>query len=188
MDAGTLDALRSGGRSRSPVTGKAPLYAFHHLPSMNATSAIAATSIEQESGSSYPEPLNTRMGQASWRALGDHFGLSQFGLNHETLKPGAQSSARHWHTLNDEFVYMLEGELILRMDDCESILSPGMCIGFKAGVRNGHQLVNRSAAPAHFLVVGSRIPGDTAFYPDDDLAWFQTESGWIPTHKDGRPY
>ena len=149
---------------------------------------ISSESVAAESGSSYPEPFRARMGQGEWRALGDPFGLTQFGINLETLEPGAQSSVRHWHTLSDEFVYMMEGELVLCTDDGEFAMRPGMCIGFRAGDRNAHHLVNRSAARARFLVVGTRVPGDTAFYPDDDLVWFRTEKGRFAVHKDGRPY
>ena len=83
---------------------------------------------------------------------------------------------------------MLDGELILHINDGEFTMLPGMCMGFRAGDPNAHHLINRSAMPARYLVVGSRIPGDTAFYPDDDLAWFQTGERWIPVHKDGQPY
>ncbi len=150
--------------------------------------AIAATDVELQSGSPYPEPFHSRLGNHNWRALGDHFGLTQFGFHLESLDPGDQSSVRHWHTDNDEMVYVLAGELTVCTNDGESILTAGMCIGFKAGTRNAHNLLNRSAAPASFIVAGSRVSGDTAFYPDDDLAWFATEAGWIPTHKDGRAY
>jgi uncharacterized cupin superfamily protein len=155
---------------------------------MTNQTPISPQDIPANAGSSYPEPLNSRMGQADWRALGDHFGLTQFGLNYETLQPGAESAARHWHTLADEFIYMLEGELVLHTDAGETALSPGMCIGFKAADPNGHHLVNRSSAQARFLVVGARIPGDNAFYPDDDLAWMPTPDGKIAVHKDGSPY
>ncbi len=127
------------------------------------------------------------MGAGSWRALGDAFGLTQFGFNLETLEPGAQSSVRHWHTLADEFVYLLEGELVLRAGDGEHTLRPGMCAGFKAGDRNAHHLVNRSDRPARFIVVGTRVPGDHAHYPDDDLAWFRTEAGTVPCTRTERP-
>jgi uncharacterized cupin superfamily protein len=153
-----------------------------HRPPL-AIDAIAAVT-----GSSYPEPFASRMGESHWRVLGDHFGLTQFGVSHETLAPGAQSSLRHWHTLNDEFVLMLEGELELRSNAGTTLLRPGMCMGFKAGDRNAHHLVNASAAPAGFLVVGSRVPGDVPFYPDDDLAVLPTEAGRITAHKDGSPY
>ena len=83
---------------------------------------------------------------------------------------------------------MLEGELVVRLNDGEFALRPGMCIGFKAGDPNAHHLVNRSQQRARFIVVGSRVPGDTGFYPDDDLAWFRTEKGRSAVHKDGTPY
>jgi len=149
---------------------------------------VAVEDVPATSGCGYPESFHSRMGVAAWRAVGDHFGLTQFGVGHETLAPGAQSSVRHWHTLSDEFVVVTEGQLVLRTDDGEFVLEPGMCIGFKAGERNGHHLVNRSASQAKFIVVGSRVPGDTAFYPDDDLAIFNTGEARIWVHKDGRRY
>lgn len=139
-------------------------------------------------GSGYPEPFFSRMGEGDWRRLGDAFGLTQFGFNLETLKPGAESALRHWHTLADELVYMLEGELVLITDDGETTMTPGMCVGFKAGVKNAHHLVNRSHAIARYLVIGTRVPGDNAFYPDDDLLWIETEHGTYPARKDGTPY
>lgn len=149
---------------------------------------IHSIEVTEDSGSSYPEPFRSRMGESSWRALGDQFGITQFGLNLETLEPGAQSALRHWHTLSDEFIYLLEGELVLITNDGEYLMSAGMCMGFKAGDSNAHHLINKSNLPARFIVVGSRVPGDTAFYPDDDLAWFHTETKRLAVHKDGRPY
>ncbi len=149
---------------------------------------VAVESLPAESGTGYPEPFRSRMGGASWRSLGDPFGLTQFGVSHDTLQPGASSSVRHWHTLADEWLYVLEGELVLRTDDGETLMRPGMCAGFKAGERNGHQLLNRSAAEAKFIVVGSRVPGDLPMYPDDDLAVFVTEAGRSFVHKDGTRY
>ena len=149
---------------------------------------IPAESIAPRSEISYPEPFRSRMGQGNWRQLGDHFDITQFGINLEVLEPGAQSSVRHWHTLSDEFVYMLEGELTLCINEGEFPVTPGMCVGFKAGNRNAHHFINRSPARAKFLVVGSRVPGDTAFYPDDDLTWFITENGKTAVHKNGQPY
>ena len=155
---------------------------------MPKTVPMRAEDVAAVSGSGYPEPFHSRMGQAQWRALGDHFGLTQFGVSHETLMPGGQSSVRHWHTLSDEFIVMLEGELALRTDAGESTLRPGMCVGFPAGASNAHHLVNTSASPAKFIVIGTRVPGDSAFYPDDDLALFQTEKGRVFVHKNGAPY
>jgi uncharacterized cupin superfamily protein len=144
--------------------------------------------IPSKSGCGYPESFHARMGVAAWRELGDHFGLTKIGVSQENLAPGAESSVRHWHTLSDEFILVTEGQLVLRTDDGEFVLGPGMCIGFKAGERNAHHLVNRSALEARFIVVGSRTPGDSAFYPDDDLAIFSTEGGRVWVHKDGRRY
>jgi uncharacterized cupin superfamily protein len=150
--------------------------------------AVAALDAQPETGGGYPEPFRSRMGEADWRRLGNLFGLTQFGINLETFAPGAQSALRHWHTLSDEFVYVLEGEMVLRTDAGETPLRPGMCAGFKAGVRNAHHLVNRSDQPARLLVIGTRVPGDNCFYPDDDLLWVETEGGGVAAHKDGRRY
>lgn len=150
--------------------------------------AVVALDVKAESGASYPEPFAARMGEADWRRLGNIFGLTQFGVNLETFAPGAQSALRHWHTLCDEFVYVIEGEMVLRTNAGETLMRPGMCAGFKAGVRNAHHFVNRSARPARMLVLGTRVPGDGCFYPDDDLLWVDAESGSYAAHKDGRRY
>jgi uncharacterized cupin superfamily protein len=155
---------------------------------MRKLTPIKAEAVTSQSGSSYPEPFKSRMGDANWRALGDAFALTQFGINLETLQPGAESALRHWHSLADEFVYIVSGELILRNDDGEFPVTAGMCAGFKAGDNNAHHLVNHSDSEARFLVVGSRVPGDNAFYPDDDLAWFDTGSETVAVHKDGSSY
>jgi uncharacterized cupin superfamily protein len=155
---------------------------------MTAATPLAAEDVASKTGSSYPEPFKSRMGDAAWRPLGDAFGLTQYGVNLETLAPGAQSALRHWHTLSDEFVYVLEGELVLRTNAGETPMTAGMCVGFPAGARDAHHLVNRSARPARFLVVGSRVPGDLAFYPDDDLMWCRNENGRYAAKKDGKPY
>jgi len=155
---------------------------------MTPPAAVVALEVEAESSGGYPEPFNARMGDADWRRLGNVFGLTQFGVNLETYEPGAQSALRHWHTLSDEFVYVLEGELVLRTEAGETIMRPGMCAGFKAGVRNAHHLVNRSNKLARLLVLGTRVPGDDCFYPDDDLMWVETEAGHHAAHKDGTPY
>lgn len=122
------------------------------------------------------------------RALGDALGLTTFGVNLTRLEPGAASSLRHWHRRQDEFVFVLEGELMLVTDDGEQCLGPGMCAGFVGGVANGHHLVNRGTVPATYLEVGDRLPGDEASYPDVDLHVRSTIAGGRYTHKDGRPY
>ena len=153
-----------------------------------ASAPVSIDTVQAFSGAGYPEPFSSRMGMGEWRDLGDHFGLTQYGVSHETLKPGAQSALRHWHTLSDEFVLILSGELVLRTDEGERLMTPGMCAGFKAGVRNGHHLVNRSSAEARFIVIGSRIAGDRTNYPDDDLDSAITAEGKVWLHKDGTPY
>ena len=104
-----------------------------------------------------------------WVKLGDAAGLTQFGVNLVTLPPGAWASQRHWHSHEDEFVYVLDGELVLVTDAGEETLGPGDCAGFPAGVPDGHHLQNRSSAPARFLVVGSRDDRDVGEYSDIDM-------------------
>lgn len=155
---------------------------------MKLASSLEAESVPERSGSGYPEPFNTRVGSGTWRPLGDQFDLTQFGINLETLKPGDQSALRHWHSLSDEFVYVLAGEVVLVTNEGESSLGAGMCAGFKAGVCNGHHFINRGTASAQLLVLGARVPGDNAFYPDDDIVWFHTQEGKVAAHKDGTAY
>src|SRR5260370_651431 len=107
---------------------------------------LLATDIPGESGSSYPEPFASLATSAAFRRLGDQFGLTQLGVNMITLDPGAQSGRRHWHSLEDEFIYVLEGELTLRTSTGEFRLLKGMCVGFKAQDRNAHLVLNRSNA------------------------------------------
>ncbi len=102
-------------------------------------------------------------------ALGDVVGLTQFGVNLTRLKPGAASALRHWHENEDEFVYILEGELVLIEDEGETLLRPGDAAGFKAGVANGHHLINRTQRDAVYLEIGTRAPDDRGHYPDVDL-------------------
>jgi uncharacterized cupin superfamily protein len=149
---------------------------------------VVATDVATESGCSYPAPFAARMGDGHWRRLGEVFGLTQFGFNLETLTPGAQSSLRHWHTLTDEFLYVLEGEVTLVTNAGETVMGAGTCVGFKAGVRNAHHFINRSPKAVHYLLVGARVAGDQAFYPDDDLIWVDTAEGSHAAHKTGVPY
>lgn len=139
-------------------------------------------------GSPYPEPFASFASSTHFRPLGDPFGLTQFGVNRVTLNPGTQSGLRHWHSLEDELLYMLAGQVTLSVGDQTFLLRPGMCIGFKAGDRNAHLVRNEGSDVAHYLMIGSRLPGDVSFYPDDDLAWFETEAGTVAVHKNGTPY
>jgi len=136
----------------------------------------------------YPPVLAARVAGRSRRALGDAAGLTQFGVNLVDLAAGAESALRHWHTHEDELVYVLTGELTMITDEGEQVLTAGMFAGFPAGRANGHHFVNRSSAPARYLVVGTRVEVDTAHYPDDDLMWLKVDGREVPGHKDGTPY
>jgi len=151
------------------------------LPALNPDTVLP------RAGSNYPELLKAKVAGRSKRSLGDAAGLKNFGVNQVHLAPGAASSIRHWHTHQDEFVYVLAGELTLITDAGEQVLQAGMAAGFPAGKADGHQLVNRSQADAVYLEVGDRVSGDEVVYPDDDLAATQS-TRWNFTHKDGRSY
>ena len=152
--------------------------------------ALDPATVADVRGCGYPEPFRSRMGDRSKKKLGDAAGLTRFGVNLVTLGPGGQSALRHWHTLEDEFVYVLEGELVLVTDAGEQVLRPGDSAGFPAGVKDGHCLQNRSAADASFLVVGSRDDADAGEYPDIDLQFLpgRYSGGGGYAHKDGRKY
>jgi uncharacterized cupin superfamily protein len=122
------------------------------------------------------------------RPLGEVFGLSQFGVNLTTIPPGAMSALRHAHSRQDEFVYVISGELVLECDEGRIRLSAGMCAGFKAGTGDAHRLLNESGADAVYLEVGDRAAGDEVMFPDDDLAARQQDGALRFFHKDGRPY
>ena len=122
------------------------------------------------SGARYPAPFDQPCRNRTWRRLGEAAGLTQFGVNLVRLPAGVWSSQRHWHSHEDEFVYMLRGEVVLVTDDGEETLRAGECAGFRAGVRNGHCFQNRSPKDAELLVVGSRHDDDHGEYPDIDLA------------------
>jgi uncharacterized cupin superfamily protein len=138
--------------------------------------------------SSYPEPFNRAVVGRERKRLGNAAGLDQFGVNLTTLKPSAASALRHWHEREDELVYILEGEVVLIEDDGEVVLRPGDAAGFKANVRNGHHLVNRSTRNAVYLEIGTRSKHERAEYPDVDLLVIRDENGMRYAHKDGTPY
>lgn len=138
-------------------------------------------------GTGYPPPYDEPCLRRHRTRLGDAAGLTQFGVNLLRLPPGQWSSQRHWHTAEDEFVYVLEGEVVLVTDDGEEILGPGDCAGFKAGVPDGHCLQNRSGKEAVLLEVGSRRPAeDGAEYPGLDLMIRPGDRTF--RHKDGAAY
>lgn len=139
--------------------------------------------------SSYPEPFRSRVASRERRQLGDLFGLTNFGVNLTRLAAGGISALRHTHSVQDEFVYVLEGILTLVTNAGETQLTPGMCAGFKAGSGDSHHLVNKSDADVLYLEVGDRMPGDETFYPDDDMKAVLVPGGkYVFLHKDGTPY
>jgi len=138
-------------------------------------------------GSRYPAPFDTLCLGRFRRCLGDAAGLSTFGVNLTRLPPGCWSSQRHWHTAEEELVYVLEGEVVLVTDEGEEVLRAGDCAGFPAGVADGHHLQNRSGRDAVVLEIGTRAPDeDEAYYPDIDLQVVRGREGYV--HRDGRPY
>jgi len=145
---------------------------------------VDIASASQSSGTRYPAPFAGPCKGRQLRRLGDAAGLTQFGVNLVEVPPGGWSSQRHWHTHEDEFVFILEGELIMVTDKGEETMRPGDCAGFKAGDHNGHHFQNRSSQRAVFLVVGSRNEADECGYPDIDL--LALPEGF--THRDRTPY
>jgi len=149
----------------------------------------ASAALPNAKASNYPEPFYSRMLKREKRKLGDLFELQNFGVNLTRLRPGGESSLRHAHTKQDEFVYILEGRPTLVTDAGETELEPGMCAGFRAGTGDAHHLVNRTSADVAYLEVGDRTAGDAASYPDDDIRAEMLAAGkWRFTRKDGTPY
>jgi len=137
-------------------------------------------------GTRYPKPHDAPCLLRERKALGDQANLTQFGVNLLRLPPGVWSSQRHWHTAEEEFVFVVEGEVVLVTDEGEEVLRKGDCAGFKANDPNGHHLQNRSQRDALVLEVGSRIAGDGAFYSDIDMKIEPGSDRY--THRDGSPY
>ena len=149
--------------------------------------ASKATTVK---GSRYPVPFDEPCRGRANVQLGNAAGLTQFGANLTTLAPGAWSSQRHWHALEDEFIYVLDGEVVLIENEGDQLLRAGDCAGFKAGVPNGHHLVNRSDREARILTVGSRNAADHGEYPDIDMRFGGDRYSGAGrfTRKDGTPY
>jgi uncharacterized cupin superfamily protein len=151
--------------------------------------ALDPANVPARTGSIYPtEELRSLTLGRSKQALGDALGLQTFGVNLVRLEPEAMSAVRHWHTRQDEFIYVLEGELTLVTENGEQALGAGMCAGFPAGKPDGHHLINRSDRVAVYLEVGDRLPGDAAHYPDEDLCAATARGSYVFSHKDGTPY
>jgi uncharacterized cupin superfamily protein len=162
---------------------------MHNPPETAPPVAVLALEVPPRAvASNYPEPFASRMQGRVKRALGDVFGLANLGVNLCTLAPGASSSVRHAHSKQDEFVYVLQGQVLLHTDAGATLLGPGMCAGFAAGTGNAHCLENPGPGEALVLEVGDRSAGDQGSYPDDDLVAVRIDGGWRFTHKDGTPY
>ena len=150
--------------------------------------ALDPTTVPAVTGSDYPEPFRAAVAARERRALGDALGLTNFGVNLTRLPPGCASAQRHWHSKQDEFVYIVAGEVVLVTDGGEQVLCAGQAAGFPAGARDGHHLINRSARDVLYLEVGDRSAGDTCDYPDIDMLvrWIDGTEKYV--HKDGTPY
>jgi len=133
--------------------------------------ALDPASLAPRTGSGYPEPYRSRVVPREKRALGNALGLSKIGINHTTLPPGKESSMRHWHSHEEEFIFVLSGEVVLRTDAGEQVLKAGMCCGFPLGTSDGHHLINRGTQPAVYLEVSNRDPADGAEYSDVDMVY-----------------
>lgn len=150
---------------------------------------INPENVPSRTTSIYPDKFQPLVFGRVKQALGNAAGLKNFGVNLVTLAPGSCSALRHWHTRQDEFIYVIEGELTLITNVGAQILTPGMMAAFPAGEEDGHQLVNRSHAVAIYLEIGDRTPDDEAYYPDNDLIAKSAADGQIIfTHQDGTLY
>lgn len=146
--------------------------------------AFDPAAIKPRIGTGYPAPYAAPCAGREKRALGDAVGLTQFGVNLVRVPPGVWSAQRHWHTGEDEFVYVVEGELVLVTDAGEQSLRPGMIAGFPAGKADGHHLINRTSRDAVYLEVGTRATKDDVDYPDCDM---QIRNDRLE-RKNGTPY
>jgi uncharacterized cupin superfamily protein len=147
---------------------------------------IDLPSVPKRQGVGYPAPFAAPCAARIRQRLGDAGGLTDFGVNLMHLPPGAWSSQRHWHSHEDEFVYVLAGELTLIEDTGETILRAGDCAAFPKNTGNGHHLINKSTTTAIYLEAGSRSPHDLTTCSDIDMMSAATDGRF--THKDGTPY
>src|SRR5450432_2837819 len=148
--------------------------------------AIDPATIKANTGTGYPEGYEADSAACEKRAMGDATGLTHFGVNIVRLPPGCASAQRHWHKHEDEFVYILEGEVELVTDAGAQTLKAGMAAGFPAGKADGHHLVNRSGRDALYLEVGDRHADDVCEYPDHDMSLIPFEGDQVFVHRDGK--
>jgi uncharacterized cupin superfamily protein len=144
--------------------------------------------VKTDTNTGYPEEFRREVVGRERKRLGVAAGLDQYGVNLCRLKPGSASSQRHWHQHEDEFVYVLDGEVVLAEDGGETILRAGDAAGWKAGVANGHRLINRSSRDAVFLEIGTRSPIEMVDYPDIDMRAERDGKRQRYVRKNGTPY
>jgi len=144
--------------------------------------------ISPRTNSGYPEPFDGPVNGREKRALGNHAGLKNFGVNIVHIKPGGMSSHRHYHSHQDEFIYVLSGQLTLVTDIGKQIINARQCVGFPAGDNDGHHIINESHETASYIEIGDRTVGDQADYPDIDLRAISENGRYQFYHKDGTPY
>lgn len=149
---------------------------------------IDIAKVPLETATTYPDPFWQATVGREKKRLGNAAGLTHFGVNLVTLKPGSWSSQRHWHRNEDEFVYVLEGEITLMEDHSEIVLKPGDTAGWKADGRIGHCLVNKTQRDAVYIEVGTRAAFETAVYPDIDMRAEREKTGMRYLKKTGEPY
>ncbi len=158
------------------------------MPNRLSAPAMDPASVAPRAGSSYPKQHREQVKGRNKRALGDALGLAHYGVNLVELEPGAWSSQRHWHSAEDEFVYVVSGEITLITDAGRQTLGAGMVAGFPAGKADDHHLVNTSDETAVYLEVGDRSDDDEVRYPDIDMVLTRRSEGRVYRHNDGRPY
>ncbi len=147
---------------------------------------IDLSTVPVAGGSHYPSPFDQPCEGQTFQRLGRSQGLTLFGVNLSVIPSGGWSSQRHWHSHEDEFIWVVEGELTLVTDTGEETLRPGDCAAFKAGDPDGHHLVNKSGRPARVLEIGNSDPRDRCVYSDIDMVAGPADAGY--SHRDGSPY
>jgi uncharacterized cupin superfamily protein len=149
---------------------------------------IYPENVPESTGSNYPQQFKSAVAGRVKKRLGDAVGLKNFGVNLVRLTPGSCSALRHWHSCQDEFIYVLEGEVTLVTNSGEQVLKSGMVAGFPAGDTDGHHLVNRMNSDVVYLEIGDRTDGDSVNYPDDDLIAKASDNSQVFTRKNGEIY
>ena len=147
---------------------------------------ISLSAIAADNQSSYPPPFHEPCKGQTCQRLARSQGLTLFGVNLTVIPPGGWSSQRHWHSHEDEFIWVVEGELTLVTDAGEETLLPGDCAAFRAGDPDGHHLVNRSDRSAKVIEIGNSDPRDRCVYPDIDMIAGPGTAGY--SHRDGSRY